>query len=80
MFNRVRSMVGLVMQAAGNLVEVDVLELSRLRCRGGSAVQISVRPVVTRPGTRLTGTPLQVSLECPGNYSLMYNFHCLTSD
>ena len=30
----VRSVAGLVMQASGNLVEVDILELSRSPCRG----------------------------------------------
>ena len=31
---KVRSEAGLVMQESGNLVEVDILELSRFPCRG----------------------------------------------
>ena len=33
-YAKVRSVSGLVMQASGNLVEVDILELSRFSCSG----------------------------------------------
>ena len=35
-------MVGLVMQASGNLVVVDILELSRFPCRGVDICQTSI--------------------------------------
>ena len=39
---RVISVAGLVMQASGNLVEVDILDLSRFPCRGVGICHTSI--------------------------------------
>ena len=41
-----RSVAGVVMQVSGNLVEVDILELSRFPCRGVGICQISIERVL----------------------------------
>ena len=49
-FFEVRSVAGLVMQASGNLVEVDILELSRFPCRGVGICQTSIGLVLMMEG------------------------------
>ena len=42
----VRSVADLVMQASGNLVEVDILELSRFPCHGVGICHTCIEPLL----------------------------------